>query len=146
MHLKCTPFIELDLQITGACLHHLPCGKDFINDFILNLLCSKVTCFNGEMCLIQKKAALSVFRMLGGHFWMVVFLFPYASVINTCTYTRPTSLLPPQTISFPVSGNCLCVKLIIEREGHSITHTAQAGSYQLLWADHKALMDADLKT
>ena len=84
-------------------------GKDLMNDFILNVLYFKFHLyFNGEICLMQKKSALSVFRMLG---W--VFLdggFPFSLCLcyqHIDTQRRPTFLSPPETTSPLISGNCL---------------------------------------
>lgn len=98
-------------------------------------------CFIGETCQKQKKAALNVFTMwvgVGGrglYFGMVVFLSLIPPLSANTHIHEANILLPPEIISLLISGNRFFAEIMVaEREGHSIAHTTQASSYQLLWA------------
>lgn len=90
-------------------------------------------CLNGETCLIEEKASLSVFSLLGGYFWMVIFHF-LMSLLSGHTHIHEANISITSTNSLsPNLWKLLDVAMMIaDREGHSIAHKTQASSHQLL--------------
>lgn len=83
-------------------------GKELKNDFYTEyIVLQGHLCFSGEICVMQKKATRSVFRMLGLVFWDGGFPF-YSCLCYQHKHMRPTFFVPPETTSPLNSDNGFC--------------------------------------
>ena len=95
---------------------------------------SRSSVFQWKICIMQKKATESVFRMLGLVFWDGG--FPFSSCLcYQHTHMRPTFFLPPETTSPLNSGNSFCSS-DDHRKGRLLQSTHSPGQLLLTPVGH----------
>lgn len=136
----CNPCTEFDLQIQGDSLHPLHLRGRSQEWFHTECIVPQGHLgFNGDIWLIPKRAALSVFRMPEWVFWAGGFPFSFSlRYQHVHRRMRPTLLIPPVTTSLPMSGRWWCSSDDCRKGRPALTNSCGVR--------HKALKDANWKT